>query len=289
MDRWSRTEYAARLFYVSVLAAGLGATAAGAETMTLGGRTVVLEPPVEYCALDPARPEEADIIAFSEKMQQPRNHVIMQLADCDELADFRAGKRQSFGRYGQFFVPISDGAVMIPTGYSRASMLTEAANEFPKLDSGAVVDEVANKLRRNADGNVSSMHFLGVLKQDDAGLYLGIAVGKTTIANQTVYAGAMGVVGLTLVNQVPVSLGLYQANVGAEAVPDLLSKVQETLASLVQGNAESEAREGSTRWSWHGFDLEALARAALIGGLIGAAIGLAGWAWSRRRKNRAGS
>ena len=274
---------------VGALVVGLFTSAARAETPTLGGRTVILEPPAGYCALDPARQDEADLIAFNEKMQQPRNHLVMQLADCGELADFRAGKRPSFDRYGQYFVPVTDGAVQPVTGFTRASYLEEGARELPKLDSGALVDEITAKLRAGAGSDVTGMHFLGVLKQDDAGLYLGIAVGKTTIANQTVYAGAMGVVGLTLVNQVPVSLGLYQANVGAEAVPDLLSKVQETLASLIQGNTEAEAREGSTRWSWHGFDLEALARAALIGGLIGAAIGLAGWAWSRRRKNRAGS
>ncbi len=64
-------------------------TAARAETLTLGGRTVILEPPAGYCALDPALQSEADLIAFNEKMQQPRNHLVMQLADCGELADFR--------------------------------------------------------------------------------------------------------------------------------------------------------------------------------------------------------
>ena len=97
-----------------------------------------------------------------------------------------------------------------------------------------------------------------------------------------------GIVGLTLVNQISVSLGLYRANVGPEAVPDMLMRVRQTLGSIVRVNADNEARE-SPRYLWHGFDLEAIARQALIGGLIGAAIGLAGWAWTRFRKNRAGT
>ena len=269
---------------VGALVVGLFTSAARAETPTLGGRTVILEPPAGYCALDPARQDEADLIAFNEKMQQPRNHLVMQLADCGELADFRAGKRPSFDRYGQYFVPVTDGAVQPVTGFTRASYLEEGARELPKLDSGALVDEITAKLRAGAGSDVTGMHFLGVLKQDEAGLYLGIAVGKVSVGDQTASAGAIGVVGLTLVNEIPVSLGLYQANVGAEAVPDLLAKVQQTLASIVQANAETEAREGATRRVWHGIDLTAV----LIGIAVGAAVGLLGWAWSRRRKHRAG-
>jgi hypothetical protein len=261
---------------------------ASAETLTLAGRTVSLEPPAGYCALDPARPNEAELIAFNEKMQQPRNHVLMQLADCDELADFRNGKRDKFIRYGQYFTPVSDGTVKALAGYTRASFLAEGAKELPKLDSAALVDEVAAKLREGAGGAVAGAKFLGVLNEDDAGLYLGIAVGNVSVGNQTVSAGAMGIVGLTLVNQISVSLGLYQANVGPEAVPDMLSRVRQTLGSIVRANADNEARD-SPRYLWHGFDLEAIARQALIGGLIGAVIGLAGWAWTRFRKNRAGT
>src|SRR5215467_8899013 len=96
---------------------------ASAETLTLAGKTVVLEPPPGYCALDAARPQEAEVIAFNEKMQQPRNHVIMQLADCDELAEFRAGKRQLFEKYGQYFTAVRDGAVRLVTGYARGDFL----------------------------------------------------------------------------------------------------------------------------------------------------------------------
>src|SRR5579863_2637458 len=59
------------------------APAASAEPFVLGGRTVMLAPPRGFCALDPHRPKEAAIIALNEQMQQPRNHVILQLADCD--------------------------------------------------------------------------------------------------------------------------------------------------------------------------------------------------------------
>jgi len=265
-----------------VLAAGLGISAARAEALTLGGRTVILEPPAGYCALDPERQNEADLIAFNEKMQQPRNHVVMQLADCGELEEFRAGKRQSFDRYGQYFVPVTDGAVTPAAGYTRAAYLAEAARELPKLDSGALMDEVTAKLRESVS-DVTSAHFLGVLQQDDAGLYLGIAVGQVSVGDQAVSAGAMGVVGLTLVNQISVSLGLYQAHAGAEAVPALVEKIRQTLAATVTANAEIEAREGALSGGWHGIDLKTL----LIAGLIAAALAAA-WAWARRRNHRAG-
>ena len=267
-----------------VFAAGLGVPAARAETLTLGGRTVILEPPAGYCALDPNRQNEADLIAFNEKMQQPRNHVVMQLADCGELEEFRAGKRRSFDRYGQYFVPVTDGAVTPAADYTRAAYLAEAARELPKLDSGALMDEVAAKLRQSAVSDVTSAHFLGVLQQDDAGLYLGIAVGQVSVGDQAVSAGAMGVVGLTLVNQISVSLGLYQAHAGAEAVPALVEKIRQTLAATVTANAEIEAREGALRGGWPGIDLKTV----LTAGLIAALIGAGAWAWSRRRRSRVG-
>ena len=93
-----RVRSASRVFYLGMLAVAAIASAARSETLTLGGWTVIVEPPSSYCALDPARPAEADLISFNEKMQQPRNHVVMQLANCDELADFRAGKQQALGQ-----------------------------------------------------------------------------------------------------------------------------------------------------------------------------------------------
>ena len=257
---------------------------ASAETLTLAGRTVVLEPPQGYCALDAARPQEAELIAFNERMQQPRNHVIMQLADCDELAEFRAGKRQNFGKYGQYFTPVSNGAVKLVTSYARADFLADAAKELPKLDSGALVDEVTKKVRENAGADVGGVKFLGVLKEDDAGVYMGIAFGNLSVGNQSLASSSMGVVGLTLVNQVSVSLGLYRVNVGPEAIPDLLAGLQRTMASVVAANATNEARESPR--IWHGINIDELGQSALIGGLIGAAIGLVGWVWSRWRKSR---
>jgi hypothetical protein len=254
---------------------------AQSETLTLGGRTVMLDPPAGYCALDPARPEEAKLIDFNETMQQPRNHVAMQLADCGELEEFRAGKRPSFERYGQYFVPVTDGAVKPVPDYTRAQFLAEGARELPKLDSGALMDEVTAKLRESAGSDVAGAHFLGVLQQDAAGLYLGIAVGQVSVGDRTVSAGAIGVVGLTLVNRISVSLGLYQAHASAEAVPDLLAKIRQTLAATVQANAETEAREGAAR----GISLDPVLVYASIGGVIGAVIGVAIVARSRRRKH----
>lgn len=261
--------------------------AASAETLTLAGKTVVLEPPQGYCALDAARPQEAELIAFNEKMQQPRNHVIMQLADCEELAEFRAGKRQNFDKYGQYFTPISDGAVKLVTGYARADFLADAAKELPKLDSGALVDEVTKKARENAGADVAGVKFLGVLKQDDAGVYMGIAFGNLSVGNQSLAGSSMGVVGLTLVNEVSVSLGLYRANVGPEAVPDLLAALRQTMASVVAANGGNEARESPR--IWHGINLDAVGQSALRGGLIGGAIGFLVWVWSRWRKRGTGA
>ena len=182
MDRWSRTEYRGapllrerglpRPARARGTARARGDNDAGRADRSPGAA------PSDIARSIPRGREEAELIAFSEKMQQPRNHVIMQLADCDELADFRAGKRQSFDRYGQFFVPISDGAVMIPTGIPARRCLTKRRTNFPSSTAGRSSTRSPTSFAENADGDVAGVHFLGVLKQDDAGLYLGIAFGN---------------------------------------------------------------------------------------------------------------
>jgi len=254
------------------------ASAASAESFTLGGRTVMLEPPKGFCALDPDRAKEAAIITLNEQMQQPRNHVILQLADCDELAGFRTGERQNFERYGQYFTPASPEAIKLASGYARATYLAAAAQELPKLDSRMLVDELTKKFTATGS-EVAGARFLGVLDQDDAAIYLGIAFGTMTVGKKTVAASAMGVVGLTLVNDTSISLGLYQVNVGADSVTDLLETVREQMARLVKANAAIEAREKI--FLWHGLNLEEIARQAFYVAMIGLASGFLGWLWLR--------
>ena len=252
--------------------------AASAETFTLNGRTVMLEPPKGFCALDSSRPKEAAIIALNEQMQQPRNHVVLQLADCDELAGFRGGQRENFERYGQYFTPASPAARKLASGYTRASYLAAAAQELPKLDSGMLADELTKKFMATGS-EVAGARFLGVLDQDEAAIYLGISFGSMAVGKRIVAASAMGVVGLTLVNDTSISLGLYQVNVGPDSVHDLLETVQEQMAVLVRANAAIEARE--KRFLWHGLNLEEIARQAFYVAMLGLASGFLGWIWLR--------
>jgi hypothetical protein len=265
------------------------ATCAGvparAETLAFADRTVIVDAPPGFCALDRERATEAALIDFNAKLQEPRNRLIMQLADCGELAEFRAGSRTNFDRYGQVLVPLTGGEIKRLDGYTRSQLLSEAAKEFPALDSNRLIDEVGKKLRESVpNADVAGGRFLGLLKQDDVAIYLGFAFENLTVDRKTIASSALGVTGVTEVNEVPISLGLYRVNVGAEAVPDLLAAVQEGIASLVAANAEVEARE-SGRWRWLGFDLESIARGALVGAMIGAVA----WVWSRLRKKWKGA
>ena len=259
------------------------ASSAHADTFKLGGRTVLLELPRGFCALDPKRPKEAEIIDLNEQMQQPRNHVILQLADCDQLAGFRAGERQVFDRYGQYFTPATSGAAKFASGYTRQAYLAAAAQELPKLDSGLLLDQLTKKFHASGS-DVAGARFMGVLDQDPAAIYLGIAFGTMTTAKRTVAASAVGVVGLTLVNGTSISLGLYQVNAGADSVPDLLQSVREQMAALVRANAAIELRE--SRYLWHGLNLEEIARQAFYVAMMGIGAGFLGWLWLRHSLRR---
>lgn len=260
-----------------------------AETFTFAGRTVIVDPPAGYCALDQARPGEATMIAAIEKLQQPTNHLVMELIDCDQLAQIRAGTRTDFTRYGQVLVTLSNGEVKPARGYSRAGFLEAAARELPSIDPDRVADEVRDRLRNAVPGSaISGAQFLGLIKRDDLAIYLGLTMGTISRDGRPVTAGGMGVDAVTLVNEIPISLAFYRADVGPEAIPDLLAAAQQDIAQLVKANAEVEAREASG-WYWHSIDIADVARGALIGGIIGA-IGYAFMRFrSRFRKNRTGA
>jgi hypothetical protein len=270
-------------FGAILLAVFTFASSAHADTFKLGGRTVALEPPRGYCALDPKRPKEAEIITLNEQMQQPRNHVILQLADCDELAGFRVGDRQAFDRYGQYFTPASGTATKLAADYTRQAFLAAAAEELPTVDSTLLVDELAKKFHASGS-DVAGARFMGVLDQDPAAIYLGIAFGTMTVAGRTAAASAVGVVGLTLVNGRSISLGLYQVNAGADSVPELLQSVREQMHLLVRGNAAIEAREN--RFLWRGLNLEEIARQAFYVAMMGLGAGFIGWLWLRHSLRR---
>src|SRR5437660_6785251 len=88
----------------SAIAFALGlvllAPAAPAEELQIAGRTLQIQPPAGFCALDPARPDESQTLELQQRMQQQQNKLVMVYLECQDLERQRGGAAVEAKRYG---------------------------------------------------------------------------------------------------------------------------------------------------------------------------------------------
>ena len=266
--------------YAAAACVAIAGHAARAEQLVLAGQSVVVEAPAGYCALDRNRPEEAARIEAQEKGQAGLNRLVLAFVDCADLAKSRETGTYDYSKYGMTLVPLQSGEVSKAMGLSRREYVQAVAKQLPAFDAAAAIENARKRLN-DAGASVNGVRMLGVLAQDDTALYFGIGLDGIGNAAQGTQHRVLGVVGLTLVNQVPMSMNLYRVDAEDDAIPELLAEDKASVAALLQANGGAEAV--AERWVFMGIDLSGVAGAALIGGLAGALIGAIGYLLKRRR------
>jgi hypothetical protein len=267
----------------------------------LAGQAVVVEAPPGYCAFDRNRPEEAVRIEMQEKGQAGYNRLALAFVDCQELAKDRETGDYEYSKYGMILVPLRDGKVTKAADLSPREYVETAARQFSAFDPAHAIEAARARLS-DAGASVNGVRMLGVLAQDDTALYFGIGLDGVGNAEQARQHRVLGVVGMTLVNQVPMSINLYRVDAEADDIPGLLAQNRASVAALLQANAgaaplaqdkagsqavpprgDTGVEAASDSWAWLGFDLSGVAIAALIGGLVGALVGGIAYVLRRRR------
>jgi hypothetical protein len=266
--------------YAAAACAAIASGAARADQLVLAGQTVAVEAPPGYCAFDRNRPEEAARIEAQEKAHAGLNRLVLAFVDCQDLARNRQSGDYDFASYGVILVPLQSGEVRKATGVTRREFVQKAAQQFPGFDPGDAI-ETAKKRLNDAGAAVNGVRMLGVLAQDDTALYFGIGLEGVGNAEQGTQHRVLGIVGVTLVNQVPISINLYRVDAEDSAIPELLARDRASVEALLQANAGVEA--DAERWVVMGVDLGGVANAALIGGLAGALVAAVGYLLRRRR------
>lgn len=190
-----------------LLAIGLCAAPAAAETVPLPHTLLEVPLPEDYCSLDPGDPIEAEVMRVVEALQQGQNRVLLQLVQCEELAQWRSGELLEFMRFGHVMLPMANGAVQ-PVPLDRASFLGEMVNHLPAADD-ALIEEIRRTANNNEQGfTVEDLQYLGLLDQDANGLYVGL-IGRPAVDGE---AGGLqaGLMGMTLVRQTIVAVYFYR-------------------------------------------------------------------------------
>lgn len=215
---------------------GVPGTAA-AESYTVAQRTLEVETPSAYCRLDRNRTAEDELFRVIEKVNAGLNRVLSVFVDCNELAQWRQGAMATIERYGQVLTPAQEIAY---AGLPRRIFLEELEKVMGSafasgLEQGR--DRMAAVLPKLKLGEVRS---LGLLATDDLALYAGMAELLASTEGNRVIAG---IVAMTLVNEVPVSVNLYRTYEGPESIDALLVEQQQFLRDLMAGNGTLESRQ----------------------------------------------
>ncbi|MGE5203060.1 MAG: hypothetical protein ACM3O6_13445, partial [Acidobacteriota bacterium] len=202
--------------YAAAACAAMASHAARGDQLELAGQTVIVEAPPGYCAFDRNRPAEAARIEAQEKGQAEVNRLALAFVDCQDLAKDRETGNYDFSKYGMILVPLQSGQVRKAAGLSRQEYVQRVAKQFPAFDAADAI-ETAKKRLTDTGVSVNGVRMLGVLAQDDTALYFGIGLDGVGNTEQGTQHRVLGIVGLTLVNQVPISVNLYRVDAGDDA------------------------------------------------------------------------
>ena len=89
--------------------------AAAAKDVTIGSVSVSLPPPPGFCELDRAQASDARMITFVEGLLSPRGNRLLNIsAQCEELKDWRSGKRKFIDNFSQHQAPLADESQEAP-------------------------------------------------------------------------------------------------------------------------------------------------------------------------------
>jgi len=265
------------------IAAALAAQAASAEQMVFAGQTLDIEPPAGYCAVDRGRAAEASLLAAQEGAQRDANRIALVFVECRDLAKARESGTYDLSDYGMVLLPLQRGNVVKYTG-TRPGFVAEAAKQFGDFDADKAL-ETAKARIKEAGVTVTGMRMLGVLGRDDTALYLGIALDGAADAAGRSPQRVLGIIALTVVNEIAVSINVYRAGASEDAIPAMIAQDKANVAALIAANAGLEAE--SRRWVVMGIDLSGVGDAALTGAAIGALVGAVLFLLKRWRKSGA--
>lgn len=213
-----------------------GTSALRAETLNVAGRSLTIELPGGYCALDRGNPVEDEMFKVMERIQAGTNRVLVVFYDCEELASMRRGESDTFDRFGQVLTPVGEQAY---PGITREVYFEELRKVFDQAFAIGAQQGQENVTRVLPEMEIGEARSLGILYGDDAALYAGMA---EKIGFEGLEFTLAAVIAMTLVKDVPISVNLYRPHEGETSFERLLMEQQRFLNSLVAKNEQLEGR-----------------------------------------------
>jgi hypothetical protein len=222
----SRSTFAA-LFLAAATASALAAQA------NIGGASINLPPPSGFCELSRTEPSDNRMITtLTGLLEKSGNKLLGMSADCQQLRDWRSGKRQLLDDYAQYQTPI--GSMDKPPSETVAQTCKTLRDEGNKIlanqlpDIKERVESTLGKIKMN------ETVFLGVLAEDSNACYAGLVQNIHTEANTdktqiTVFA-------VTIVKNKSVFSYRFSVYRNPQTADAVLGKIKTDVAALMSAN-----------------------------------------------------
>jgi hypothetical protein len=150
------------------------AFAAHAADVQMGGVTLKLLAPKGYCELSSGQPSDKRMIDFlNVALAKGPNELLGISADCNELRDWRAGKRKLLEHFSQYQVEKvrRSGSFTIEEAKGACAVMRAQGQKLSD-DSTKDVNDNIHEANRKID--FQGQTFLGVLADDPNGCYVGL-------------------------------------------------------------------------------------------------------------------
>jgi hypothetical protein len=264
---------------------------------------VTLEVPVPpgYCQIDPDRSaSEKTYFEVNSKMMSESGLLLVLFVDCEDLYKLvQANLESGLTSWILIFVSLDDaGQPSKIAGFRRSKFLDDIAGSLSM--SQKQLDEVLQRGEQYLRGLGVHENYearqLGVLGKDEYGVYVGM-LSRVRDKNSSRFLAA--IVGTTLVEGLPIGVGIYRPYESPETVKTLLVQNKNLVRGIVE-KTEMRGHSSGSDLDDKVKELDSLPRVAVpasesswdrvihkgivgaaVGGILGAIIG--GIEWLRRR------
>jgi hypothetical protein len=218
-----------RLTVVALLLAATVSRASSIAAM-IGDAFVKLPPPAGFCELTPAYEFDGRLAAVvSAYLNGAGVRLLAMSADCDQLADARAGKRRQIDDVAQYQVDHGDMKMPPPFSVARkCSILRTVSNSPADTDIDARLASAVEKARSNETGSA------GVIAEDNNGCYT--ATLQKVRAESGTEKILVGLRAATIIGNRAISVERTTAYQNPDTVKALLPKLEGDVAALVAAN-----------------------------------------------------
>ena len=176
-----------------------------AETVTVAGVSLVLEPPPGYCALD-SKAGDKTFFLKQRELLRPKVELVQLSVPCDQLEAVRSGKILTYSRWAQVQV-ISPGGTVRVLPISRSKFITSVTKLVGRkpFEVAAINREMQTRLK-GEQINISASE-LKIVGSDDNAAYLSMA-GAAQSEGTSYFVVAFGA--LTLIKGLPMGVYAYE-------------------------------------------------------------------------------